>query len=85
MVERSGALHHGQGGPRFESRRRHKFFRGNREIREKSFFFTLMSTQIQYASDFEEHLGLGLGKNASITEIWIVAVYCEEEDLKWNI
>ena len=35
------------------------------------------------ASDFEEHLGLGLGKNASNTEIWIVAVYCEEEeDLK---
>ena len=42
-----------------------------------------MSTQYRtIASDFEEHLGLGLGKNASNTEIWIVAVYCEEEDLK---
>ena len=25
VVERSGALRHGQGGPRFESRRRHYF------------------------------------------------------------
>ena len=37
------------------------------------------------ASDFEEHLGQGLGVSCPLCiEIWIVAVYCEEEDLKWK-
>ena len=38
------------------------------------------------ASDFEEHLGQGLGVRCPLcVEIWIVAVvYCEEEDLKWK-
>ena len=57
------------------------FFRGNREIREKSFFFTLQGCQYRtIASDFEEHLGQGLGVSCPLCiEIWIVAVYCEEK------
>ena len=56
--------------------------------------FTRMSTQVsedvystQYrigAVDFEEQLEHGLGRNATITDIWSMAVYCEEEDLKRN-
>ena len=34
--------------------------------------------------DFEEQLEHGLGRNATITDIWSMAVYCEEEDLKRN-
>ena len=47
-------------------------------------FDSLNSIQIHLPSDFEEHLEDGLDKNADNTEIRGVAVYCEEEDLKWN-
>ena len=43
----------------------------------------LLNTDI-VVSDFEEHLKHGLGKNATNTDIWPMAVYCEEEDLKRN-
>ena len=43
-----------------------------------------MSTQYRIgAVDFEEQLEHGLGRNATITDIWSMAVYCEE-DLKRN-
>ena len=35
-------------------------------------------------SDFEEHLAIGVGKNAAdALKFKTVAVYCEEEDLMW--
>ena len=44
-----------------------------------------MSTQYRIdAVDFEEQLEHGLGRNATITDIWSMAVYCEEEDFKRN-
>ena len=44
-----------------------------------------MSTQYRIdAVDFEEQLEHGLGRNATITEIWSMTVYCEEEDFKWK-
>ena len=58
--------------------------------RSRSIFlhFTRMSTMsTQYrigAVDFEEQLEHSLGRNATITDIWSMAVYCEEEDLKRN-
>ena len=46
---------------------------------------TLNSTQYRIgAVDFEEQLEHGLGRNATNTDIWTMAVYCEEEDLKRN-
>ena len=47
-------------------------------------FFTLLLNTDIVVSDFEEHLKHGLGKNATNTDIWPMAVYCEEEDLKRN-
>ena len=49
--------------------------------------FTLLCVNTDtIASDFEEHLGQGLGVRCPLCiEIWIVAVYCEEEGLKWKI
>ena len=73
------------GGPRFKSRPA-VFFRGNREIREKSFFFTLQGCQYRtIALDFEEHLGQGLGKNAPFAlkfGLWLYIV--KMVDLKWK-
>ena len=44
-----------------------------------------MSTQYRIgAVDFEEQLEHGLGRNATITDIWTMTVYCEEEDFKRN-
>ena len=38
-----------------------------------------MSTQYRIgAVDFEEQMEHGLGKNATNTDIWSMAVYCEE-------
>ena len=48
---------------------------------------TIYDINTQYrigAVDFEEQLEHGLGRNATITDIWSMTVYCEEEDFKRN-
>ena len=110
VVERSGALRHGQGGPRFESRRgrifswtkNHKSLADSengwmdararsrartrvadaqdclfRSDREKDRFFTLLLNTDTITSDFEEHLAIGVGKNASFAlkfGLWLCIV-----------
>ena len=73
----------GRSAVRISARETANFFVEIAKFAKKFLLHFILNTDT-IASDFEEHLGLGLGKNASNTEIWIVAVYCEEEDLKRN-